>query len=249
MKIGIVGLGLIGGSLGLKLQSLNHKVYGVANNKKNEQKAIERNLANYVSCDLDILKDCSLIILALPIEDLLHPSEELILAIPKNAVVTDVGSIKKPIINKWENIHPFFIGSHPMVGTEQKGVGSGFESLLDNAKWAVTPTSKTNSYAMNILWELLISMRCKIFKTSPEEHDIAVSLISHLPIFVASSLIETANDKNNKSLINLTQNLASTGFSDTTRVGSGNPKLGLDLAMNNKDNLLNALNVFKNNID
>ena len=133
MKIGIVGLGLIGGSLGLKLQSLNHKVYGVANNKKNEQKAIERNLANYVSCDLDILKDCSLIILALPIEDLLHPSEELILAIPKNAVVTDVGSIKKPIINKWENIHPFFIGSHPMVGTEQKGVGSGFESLLDNS--------------------------------------------------------------------------------------------------------------------
>ena len=115
MKIGIVGLGLIGGSLGLKLQSLNHKVYGVANNKKNEQKAIERNLANYVSCDLGILKDCSLIILALPIEDLLHPSEELILAIPKNAVVTDVGSIKKPIINKWENIHPFFIGSHPMV--------------------------------------------------------------------------------------------------------------------------------------
>ena len=249
MKIGIVGLGLIGGSLGLKLQSLNHKVYGVANNKKNEQKAIERNLANYVSCDLGILKDCSLIILALPIEDLLHPSEELILAIPKNAVVTDVGSIKKPIINKWENIHPFFIGSHPMVGTEQKGVESGFESLLDNAKWAVTPTSKTNSYAMNILWELLISMRCKIFKASPEEHDIAVSLISHLPIFVASSLIETANDKNNKSLINLTQNLASTGFSDTTRVGSGNPKLGLDLAMNNKDNLLNALNVFKNNID
>ena len=249
MKIGIVGLGLIGGSLGLKLQSLNHKVYGIANNKKNEQKAIERNLANYVSCDLDILKDCSLIILALPIEDLLHPSEELILAIPKNAVVTDVGSIKKPIINKWENIHPFFIGSHPMVGTEQKGVESGFESLLDNAKWAVTPTSKTNSYAMNILWELLISMRCKIFKASPEEHDIAVSLISHLPIFVASSLIETANDKNNKSLMNLTQNLASTGFSDTTRVGSGNPKLGLDLAMNNKDNLLNALNVFKNNID
>lgn len=249
MKIGIVGLGLIGGSLGLKLQSLNHKVYGVANNKKNEQKAIDRNLANYVSCDLGILKDCALIILALPIEDLLHPSEELILAIPKNAVVTDVGSIKKPIINKWENIHPFFIGSHPMVGTEQKGVGSGFESLLDNAKWAVTPTSKTNSYAMNILWELLISMRCKIFKASPEEHDIAVSLISHLPIFVASSLIETANDKNNKSLINLTQNLASTGFSDTTRVGSGNPKLGLDLAMNNKDNLLNALNVFKNNID
>ena len=232
MNIGIVGLGLIGGSIGLKLQRLNHTIYGVTNNNFNEKKAIERKLANYISCDFGILKECSLIILALPIKDLINPSKELINVIPKESVVTDVGSIKEPIINTWEKIHPLFIGSHPMAGTEQKGVDSGFESLLDNAKWIVTPTSKTNSHAINTLSNLINSMECEICKASPKEHDEAVTLISHLPIFVASSLIKTAHTEQNKTLLDLTQKFAATGFSDTTRVGGGNPNLGLDLAEN-----------------
>ena len=244
MNIGIVGLGLIGGSLGLKLQRLNHTIYGVTNSNFNEKKAITRQLANYVSCDLGILKECSLIILALPIKDLINPSKELISVIPKKAIVTDVGSIKEPIINTWEKIHPLFIGSHPMAGTEKKGVDSGFESLLDNAKWIITPTSQTNSNAMNMLINLITSMQCEICKASPKEHDEAVSFISHLPIFVASSLIKTAYVEHNKSLLDLTQKLASTGFSDTTRVGGGNVNLGLDLAANNQQNVLNALKEF-----
>ena len=249
MNIGIVGLGLIGGSLGLKLQRLNHTIYGVTNNNFNEKKAIERKLANYISCDFGILKKCSLIILALPIKDLINPSKELINVIPKESVVTDVGSIKEPIINTWEKIHPLFIGSHPMAGTEQKGVDSGFESLLDNAKWIVTPTSKTNSHAINTLSNLINSMKCELCKASPKEHDEAVTLISHLPIFVASSLIKTAYTEQNKSLLDLTQKFAATGFSDTTRVGGGNPNLGLDLAANNQQNILNAIKEFKNNIN
>ena len=249
MNIGIVGLGLIGGSIGLKLQRLNHTIYGVTNNNFNEKKAIERKLANYISCDFGILKECSLIILALPIKDLINPSKELINVIPKESVVTDVGSIKEPIINTWEKIHPLFIGSHPMAGTEQKGVDSGFESLLDNAKWIVTPTSKTNSNAMNMLSNLINSMECEICKASPKEHDEAVTLISHLPIFVASSLIKTAHNEQNKSLLDLTQKFAATGFSDTTRVGGGNPNLGLDLAANNQQNILNAIKEFKSNIN
>ena len=249
MNIGIVGLGLIGGSIGLKLQRLNHTIFGVTNNKLNQQRAIDRNLANFVSCDFGILKECSLIILALPIKDLIDPSKELISAIPKEAVVTDVGSIKKPIINTWEKIHPLFIGSHPMAGTEKQGVNSGFESLFENKKWIITPTKKTDSYATNTLSNLITSMQCKICKASPEEHDEAVSLISHLPIFVASSLIKTANAEKNKSLLDLTQNLAATGFADTTRVGGGNPNLGLDLAINNQTYILNAIKEFKNNIN
>ena len=248
MNIGIVGLGLIGGSLGLKLQRLNHTIYGVTNNNLNKNKALERNLANFVSLDLGILKECSLIILALPINDLIHPSKELISAIPKKAVLTDVGSIKEPIINKWEKIHPLFIGSHPMAGTEEKGVESGFESLLENAKWIITPTSKTNSHAINTISKLIISLGCELCQASPKEHDEAVTLISHLPIFVASSLINTANTKNN-SLSDLTQKLAATGFADTTRVGGGNPDLGLDLAINNQTNLLNAIKKFKKNVN
>ena len=169
MNIGIVGLGLIGGSIGLKLQRLNHTIYGVTNNNLNKKKAIERNLANVVSCDLRILKECSLIILALPIKDLIHPSNDLINAIPKDSIVTDVGSIKEPIINTWGEIHPLFIGSHPMAGTEEKGVESGFEGLLENAKWIITPTSKTNSYSIKTLSKLITSMQCEIYKASPKE--------------------------------------------------------------------------------
>ena len=249
MNIGIVGLGLIGGSLGLKLQKLNHTIYGVTNNNLNEKKAKNNKLANVVSCDYGILKECSLIILALPIKDLIHPSNELISAIPKKAILTDVGSIKEPIINTWEKIHPLFIGSHPMAGTENKGVDSGFERLFNDAKWVITPTSKTNLDAINTLSNLITSMKCEILKASPKEHDEAVSLISHLPIFIASSLINTAYKEQNKSLLDLTQNLAATGFSDTTRVGGGNPNLGLDLAANNQENILNAIKEFKNNID
>ena len=249
MNIGIVGLGLIGGSIGLKLQRLKHTIYGVTNNNLNKKKAIERNLANVVSCDLGILKECSLIILALPIKDLIYPSNDLINAIPKDAIVTDVGSIKEPIINTWGGIHPLFIGSHPMAGTEEKGVESGFESLLENAKWIITPTSKTNSHSLKTLSKLITSMQCEICKASPKEHDEAVSLISHLPIFIASSLIKTAYIEKNQSLLDLNQTLAATGFSDTTRVGGGNPSLGLDLAVNNQKNILNALKEFKNNIN
>jgi len=249
MKIGIVGLGLIGGSLGLKLQSLNHTIYGIANNVFNEKKAKEKKLANFVSCDLSLLKKCELIILALPIKDLIHPSQRLIESITKESILTDVGSVKEPIINTWEKLHPLFIGSHPMAGTEQKGVDSGFEGLFKNAKWVITPTQNSDLNSVRTISELIKSMDCEICKASPKEHDEAVSLISHLPIFLASALIETAQTKNNQSLLDLTQKLASTGFADTSRVGGGNEHLGIDLAINNQINVLNSINNFKNKLN
>ena len=249
MKIGIVGLGLIGGSLGLKLQSLNHTIYGIANNKFNEKKAKEKKLANFISCDLSLLRKCELIILALPMKDLISPSQQLIASIPQETILTDVGSVKEPIVKTWENLHPLFIGSHPMAGTEKKGVDSGFEGLFKNAKWIITPTQNSDSYAFRTISELIKSMDCEICQASPKEHDDAVSLVSHLPIFLASALIETAHTKKNESLLDLTQKLAATGFADTSRVGGGNEQLGLDLAINNQTNILNAINNFKNKLN
>ena len=249
MNIGIVGLGLIGGSLGLTLQSLNHTIYGIANNEFNEKKAKDKKLANFISCDLNLLKKCELIILALPIKDLISPSKQLVASIPQETILTDVGSVKEPIVNTWENLHPLFIGSHPMAGTEEKGVDSGFEDLFKNAKWIITPTQNSDLNAVRTLSELTKSMDCEICQASPKEHDEAVSLISHLPIFLASALIETAQTKNNQSLLDLTQKLAATGFADTSRVGGGNEQLGLDLAINNQINVLNSINNFKKKLN
>jgi len=249
MNIGIVGLGLIGGSLGLKLQSLNHTVYGVTNNNSNETKAKKRKLANIISQDYKILEHCSIIILALPIKNLINPSKDLIKAIPNKAILTDVGSVKVPIINTWERIHDLFIGSHPMAGTEEKGVNAGKLELFNNSKWVLTPTQKTDQNSLQILSTLFKNMGCDIFFENPVIHDQAVANISHLPIYLGSCLIETAYSKNNKELLNLSGKLAATGFADTSRVGGGNPELGIDLAKNNTTNILNSLKIYKKNIN
>jgi len=248
MNIGIVGLGLIGGSIGLKLQSLNHTVYGVTNNDLNEIKAKERKLANIISQDYKILEHCSIIILALPIKNLINPSKNLIEAIPTKAILTDVGSVKVPIIKTWEKIHDLFIGSHPMAGTEKKGVNAGKIELFDNSKWVITPTNQTDQNSLQTLSKLFKNMGCDIYLENPDIHDQAVANISHLPIYLASCLIETAYCQNNEDLLNLSKKLAATGFSDTSRVGAGNPSLGVDLAENNTINILNSIKNFKKNI-
>jgi len=97
-NIGIVGLGLIGGSLGLDLQKLGYKVYGITHREQTAKKAKERKLAQIISTDPHALKNCSIIYIALPLEQILNPSSVLINAIPKNAVVTDVGSVKVPVL-------------------------------------------------------------------------------------------------------------------------------------------------------
>ena len=248
MNIGIVGLGLIGGSIGLKLQSLNHTVYGVTNNDLNEIKAKERKLANIISQDYKILENCSIIILALPIKNLINPSKNLIEAIPTKAILTDVGSVKVPIIKTWEKIHDLFIGSHPMAGTEKKGVNAGKIELFDNSKWVITPTNRTDQIALKTLSKLFKQMGCDICFENPDIHDQAVANISHLPIYLASCLIETAYCQHNEDLLNLSKKLAASGFSDTSRVGAGNPSLGVDLAENNTINILNSIKNFKKNI-
>ena len=248
MNIGIVGLGLIGGSIGLKLQSLNHTVYGVTNNDLNEKKAKERKLANIISQNYKILENCSIIILALPIKNLINPSKNLIEAIPTKAILTDVGSVKVPIIKTWEKIHDLFIGSHPMAGTEKKGVNAGKIELFDNSKWVITPTNQTDQNSLQTLSKLFKNMGCDIYFENPDIHDQAVANISHLPIYLASCLIETAYCQNNEDLLNLSKKLAATGFADTSRVGAGNPSLGVDLAENNTINILNSIKNFKKNI-
>ena len=248
MNIGIVGLGLIGGSIGLKLQSLNHTVFGIVNNNANQKIAIERKLATYITTDLNVLKKCSLIVLALPIRDLIKPHTKLIEAIPKDSIITDVASIKDPIINTWENLHPLFVGSHPMAGTEYSGVNAGKINLLENAKWIITTTSKTNIKSVEILSKLISSMNCEVIFTTPNKHDLATSLISHLPIFLAASLIETASNDNDNSVKNLAQKIAASGFYDTSRVGGGNSQLGRDLAEFNQKNILNGIKIIKANL-
>ena len=248
-NIGIVGLGLIGGSLGLDLQKLGYTLYGVTHREETAKKARERKLANVVDTDPIILKNCSIIYIALPLEQLLNPSSILINAIPKNAVVTDVGSVKVPILNTWKKLHPRFIASHPMTGTENSGVHSGQYNLFKNKPWVVTPDKETDQKALEIIHQISLSLGCKWISTEAQIHDEAVGLISHLPVLISASLVNTLHTNKNPAIYSLAKSIASSGFADTSRVGGGNPTLGVSMAKFNKANLKRHLSSYRHSLD
>ena len=219
-KIGIVGLGLIGGSLGLDLQKLGYTVYGITHREKTALKARERKLAQIVSTDPSVLKNCSLIYIALPLEQLLNPSSALINAIPRNAVVTDVGSVKVPILNTWNKLHPRFVPSHPMTGTEESGVNAGQHDLFKNKPWVVTPNKETDQKALEIVHQISLSLGSQWISSEAQIHDEAVGLISHLPVLISAALLNTLSTDVKPSLYSLAKSIASSGFADTSRVGA-----------------------------
>ena len=248
-KIGIVGLGLIGGSLGLDLQKLGYTVYGITNREKTAKKARERHLAHFVGTDPNVLKNCSVIYLALPLETLINPSSTLINSIPENAVVTDVGSVKVPVLNTWNKLHPRFIASHPMTGTEESGVNAGQYNLFKNKPWVVTPDKRTDQKALKIIHEISLSLGCKWIIAEAQTHDEAVGLISHLPVLVSAALLNTLQADINPALYSLAKDIASSGFSDTSRIGGGNPDLGVFMAKFNKENLKRYLSSYKHSLE
>ena len=244
-KIGIVGLGLIGGSLGLELQERGHEIYGLVHRTATEKKARERRLAQIVSTDPSVIADCQIVILALPLDILLNPSKELIEALPKNAVITDVGSVKAPISKVWSAIHERFIPSHPMAGTEEYGVEAGKLGLFKNKPWVITPMATNTIEDIDSIKELAISIGSQWIITEADLHDQAVALISHLPVLVSASLLKAINNERNPLLLELCKKLASTGFKDTTRVGGGNPDLGRSMIANNTEKILKALGSYR----
>ncbi len=247
--IGIVGLGLIGGSLGLELQSRGWEVHGVVHRSATLKRAKERKLANVISTNLEILNDCQIIFIALPLDKIINPSNHLINSLPKSAVITDVGSVKSPVVKTWQNLHPRFVGSHPMAGSAEEGVNAGELGLFNQRPWVATPNSKTDIEALEIIHQIAISIGSEWITTDANKHDEAVALISHLPVFISAALLKTLGNLESKSINQLAKSLASSGFSDTSRVGGGNPNLGKAMAQNNTKEILKALNSYRKNIE
>ncbi|WP_320673866.1 prephenate/arogenate dehydrogenase [Prochlorococcus sp. MIT 1341] len=244
-NIGVVGLGLIGGSLGLDLQELGYKVYGLVHRQETASRARELGLATKISTNEIILENCDLVILALPLDELLNPKKELLNALPKKAVITDVGSVKAPILKIWSNLHPRFIGCHPMAGTSQAGVEAGKKNLFKGRPWVSTPDSKTDLEALELVRKLVLSLGSKWITADATNHDEAVALISHLPVLISAALIETVGEEKNNNVYELASKITSSGFADTTRIGGGNPKLGATMASTNSKAILQGLSIYK----
>jgi arogenate dehydrogenase (NADP+) len=244
-RVGIVGLGLIGGSLGLDLQADGWDVQGLVHRSATAERAKERGLVSDVSTDPTCLAGCDLVILALPIPLLLDPEPSLLQALPAEAVITDVGSVKQPVLEAWRERHPRFVASHPMAGTALAGVEAGIKGLFRGRPWIATPEPKTDPSALAMVQSLALSLGSHWLTAAAAQHDQAVALISHMPVLVSAALLRAVGDERDPEIRRLALALASSGFADTTRVGGGNPDLGVAMASTNREALLRSLAAYR----
>lgn len=244
--IGLVGLGLIGGSLGLDLQRRGHQVRALVHRACTAERARQRGLAQVVATDTGVLLGCRLVVLALPLDRLLNPSPALVEALPPEAVVTDVGSVKEPVLRRWRGLHRRFVASHPMAGSAEAGVEAGRADLFQGRPWVATPEAGGDGQALAAVQALAAAVGARWFTCDAAAHDRAVALISHLPVLVSAALLLAADQgaaggPPEWDLPQLTRALASSGFADTTRVGGGNPELGVLMARCNREALAEGL--------
>lgn len=249
MKIGIVGLGLIGGSLGLDLQQLGHQVFGVSRRAQTCQRAIARGAVTQASCDLSLLATAGVIFLCTPLGAIQATVEELIPHLQPETILTDVGSVKTPVVEKITPLWPSFVGGHPMAGTAATGIEAAQPQLFAGRPYVLTPVATTPPEALGTLRELLRSLGVQLHQCSPQDHDRAVAWISHLPVMVSASLIAACMGETDPAVVALAQKLASSGFRDTSRVGGGNPELGRMMAEFNQPQLLRSLQGYRQCLD
>lgn len=222
MKIGVIGLGLIGGSI-FKALSGKYDVVGVSSSVKEEN----------VSADYETLMVCDLVFVCTPMSVTLEVLDKLETILRPETIVTDVCSLKG-FVSKKEYSYKF-IPSHPMAGTENSGWESSFSDLFQGAKWVITPLGGKVLDEQEVLEKVIESLGARVVITTSEEHDRAVALISHMPMVVAQALC--ANIKDNK----LAQELASSGFRDTTRLALSNLQMAEDMVEMNGNNISKAI--------
>ncbi len=249
MIIGIVGLGLIGGSLGLDLKKQGHHVLGISRRDSTTQRAISLGAVSQASVNMSLLSEAEVVFICTPLDFIIPTLEQLIAHLPSSCVITDVGSVKTPIVKGispvWEN----FVGGHPMAGSTDSGIEAARSDLFNDKPYVLTPINTTPTEAIAVIENLISQLGVNIHYCSPEEHDKAVSLISHLPVMASASLIAACDRETDSQVQTLAQKFASSGFRDTSRVGGGNPELGVMMAKYNREALLMSLQKYRENLD
>ena len=252
MEIGIVGLGLIGGSLGLDLRSQGHRVLGLTQRLSTIELAIARGAVDDASEDASILKTCEVVFVCTPLSKVVITVEKIAPFLSKTAILTDVGSVKASIVEAMMTLKTVpnpFVGGHPMSGTAESGIQAAISGLFVGNPYVLTPIAETPREAVETVAALAKSVGSVLYECTPEAHDRAVALISHLPVMVSASLIQACMEEEDLEVRTLAQQLASSGFRDTSRVGGGNPELGRLMAEFNSPALLMALKRYRSTLD
>ena len=242
-RITIVGLGLIGGSLGfaIKRKRIAKEVVGVSRRRSTLRRALALGTVDSVTLDPEKgVRNSDLVILAAPVLTIINIARRISRHLKKGAVVIDAGSTKNDIVRKIEAILPRrvdFVGSHPVAGSEKQGVVNADKDLFKGAYCILTKSPRTNPKALARIKRFWKALGMKVEIMSPEKHDNVVSRLSHLPHAVSAALSKTCQKCDLK--------LAAGGFKDTTRIASGAPELWKDIFLTNKKNIARDIKLFK----
>lgn len=231
LKIGIIGLGLIGGSLFKALCALKSNVYAVTKSDSTITKAKE--YSPNVSNDLNDLEHCDVIFVCTHMNKTASILDELDKFIKSTTIVADVCSLKRFICTKE---HPYkFIPTHPMAGTEFNGFEHSFDTLFNDAKWILTPPHTIDNSDIKKITAIIKELGAVPVFSTPKEHDEAVALISHMPMLISQALFKAAKGND------LALKLASSGFRDMTRLALSNEEMADDMITLNSDNIQTSL--------
>ena len=196
------------------------------------------------------LEQTDVVVICTPIAAILPTIKAIAPKLGSDLIFTDVGSVKTVIVEPaskiCQQLHQRFVGSHPMAGTAFQGILAAERNLFQNRPCVVTPSTDSAAIAtVRSLWE---SVGMNVYECSPEDHDLAVAMISHAPVMISASLIAACQQEGDDRVLKLAQSLASSGFRDTSRVGGGNPELGRLMAEYNQSALLRSLTTYQQSL-
>jgi prephenate dehydrogenase len=240
-KVGIFGIGLLGGSvaLGLRERFLAEEIHAYDPDPGALEDALALQVVDKVHTSLGgWVNDLELGVLAAPVGVLVSEGQKLAQYSGPHTVWLDVGSVKRPVVEALTGVLPNFVGSHPMAGSEKAGVEAAHAGLLQNAVWVITPTAGTAPNALEAVHSLVQNLGAYPLELAPELHDRLVARISHLPYLLAVGLNRLVAQDPHQDLLMF---LAAGGFRDLTRVASGSPRMSRDMVVANKEALREAI--------
>lgn len=244
-KIAIFGVGLIGGSLALCFKGKpGIEVVGYAHEPEIQERYLKSGVLDRATLSIEeAALEADFIFLSVPVGMLNYYLQELNkLPLKKGCIITDVGSTKASITAAAKTLEfrdVYFIGGHPMAGSERSGVEAASPLLFENAYYVLTPQPEIEEDVYNKLNNLLTYTRAQVIRVEPEHHDDIVGAISHLPHIIAVALVNQISGYNrNEPLYQL---LAAGGFRDITRIASSDPVVWRDILLSNRDVLLRLL--------
>ena len=230
-RANIVGVGLIGGSIGLALRAQGWHVSGVDDDTSRTARALELGVVDAAGLDPDV--DISFV--ATPVRAVAEAAAKALAG--TTGLVTDVGSVKGSIVAAVDD--PRFVGGHPMAGSEQEGVDGASADLFEGAVWVLTPTPETDDDAYARIRSVVSSFGADVIALPPDRHDELVAVVSHVPHLTAASLMRIADERADEHAALL--RLAAGGFRDMTRIASGHPGIWPDICEENRDAIVAGL--------